>query len=72
MHEKKGDAFDNISKSFLIYSFRRTNGTSDGVVFELAVLREETDSKNLALRIFCTVWTCAPKTLLKEDCYGIS
>ena len=71
MHEKKGVAFEILSKSFLIRLFRRTNGTSDGVVFELAVLREETDSKNLDLQIFSTAGTCASKTLLKEDCYGI-
>ena len=74
MHEEKGEVFEILSKSFLIYSFRRTNGTSDAVVFELAVLREGTDSKSFDLQIFSTAWTCASdsETLLKEDCYGIS
>ena len=43
-----------IQVSYLTIS-RRTNGTSVVVVFELAVLKDETDSKSLACGYFLQV-----------------
>ena len=65
MHEKKGEPFNVLSKLFLYLFSRRTNGTSDVVVFELAVLREGMDSRSFDLRIFSTAWIFASKLFLK-------